>query len=97
MDRDKLAYFTGFLSHEVRLHIIRMLLENGPMPTRELFDALGDSDPKNWHHLQSLDRSGLVHSQYYDGPAKRWYLDEDLLHQVIDALHDLCYNMGATK
>lgn len=97
MENNKLAYYAGFLSHETRLHIIQLLLRNGPMQTRELFDALGDSDPKNWYHLQALCRSKMVYSRLFDGPAKLWYVDEELVRKVVDELHNLCYNEGATK
>jgi predicted transcriptional regulator len=97
MERNKLARQAGYLSHETRLHIIELLIRHGPMQTRELFDSIGDTDPKNWYHLQALCRSGMVYSTMFDAPLKLWHVDEKLVQKVIDELHEMCYNEGATK
>ena len=84
MDRDASEIFKA-LSVPSRIHILSLLKHHGPMPVKNIAEAVGMTSPAVSQHLKILKSAGMVHARR-DGYSVPYEID-------VTALHDCCGRM----
>ena len=64
------------LSHPLRMRIIETLGASDPMTTKQVADALGEKPTRLYHHVDKLEKAGLVrltHTRQNRGTTEKYY------------------------
>jgi len=64
------------LSHPLRMRIIETLTTADPMTTKQVADALGEKPTKLYHHMDKLQKVGLIrltHTRQNRGATEKYY------------------------
>jgi ArsR family transcriptional regulator, arsenate/arsenite/antimonite-responsive transcriptional repressor len=77
------------LSVPSRIHIVHLLKAHGPMPVKDIAEAVGMSSPAISQHLKVLKSAGLVDAQR-DGYWVPYAVNADALHDCCGHLIQVC-------
>ena len=75
------------LAHPLRQQILELMIE-APITTKQVADRLGEKPTKLYHHVDTLERAGLIRlvktkrkrgtvEKYYEAVAQRFVMDRD--------------------
>lgn len=90
---EKAAFILKTVAHPVRLRIIELLDQNGPMTVSDLCEALDCEQSLTSHHLSNMKYKGILQSQR-SGKNIHYSLKERDVTKILGCLENCGCNMG---
>ncbi|MEM7373200.1 MAG: metalloregulator ArsR/SmtB family transcription factor [Bacteroidota bacterium] len=59
----RIARTMKYLGHPVRLMIVELLIDQGAMPVKEIYEAVGISQSNASQHLRTLETAEILYSE----------------------------------
>ena len=75
------------ISHETRLSIIELLLENGKMPVKDIYEAVGISQSNASQHLKALENVAVL-GYVREGKNILYYIKNRNIRNLLQCVND---------